>query len=80
LRNSVTLCAGCHFWWHDQPYESIKWIEQDMGSDALENLMADKQTIRRVDREEVRAQLEDYQEMIDNGMDPATLPGCKVQR
>lgn len=23
--NLMTLCAGCHFWWHDRPIESSAW-------------------------------------------------------
>lgn len=26
--NLLTLCAGCHLWWHHQPLESANWFQQ----------------------------------------------------
>jgi hypothetical protein len=23
--NALSLCAGCHFWWHQNPAEAVVW-------------------------------------------------------
>ena len=27
LDNNLTLCAGCHLWWHHAPIHAVKWFE-----------------------------------------------------
>ena len=31
LLNTMTLCAGCHLWWHHQPAAAILWWRDKIG-------------------------------------------------
>lgn len=34
LRNCMTLCAGCHLWWHHRPADAVAWWESARPADA----------------------------------------------
>lgn len=37
--NAIILCVGCHlYWWHKEPREAIKWLEQTLPKAQLDRL------------------------------------------
>ena len=32
------MCAGCHFWAHQNPTDFTYWLEEHLGKDVLEKL------------------------------------------
>lgn len=32
-QNALTLCAGCHFWWHENPFDSTEWYKETYPND-----------------------------------------------
>lgn len=56
VHNAMTLCAGCHFWWHDCPLDAAAWFK----ALAPERHMVLVQLVNgpgKVDRHAVRASL-----------------------
>lgn len=44
-RNAKALCFSCHQWYGSNPVESAAWIEDYLGSEALEELQQRKNQI-----------------------------------
>ncbi len=59
LLNAMCLCAGCHFWWHQNPTEGVDFIREKMGEDNYERL-------RVLRNEIVKYTTEDYETMLKN--------------
>jgi hypothetical protein len=36
--NAVCMCAGCHFWAHQNPLDFSKWIEEYLGEGTVDEL------------------------------------------
>lgn len=32
--NAITMCSTCHFWWHENPLEAMRWYEQKFPKNA----------------------------------------------
>ena len=32
-QNALCLCAGCHFWWHQNPIETLELVKKIFGED-----------------------------------------------
>ena len=59
LLNLMTLCAGCHLWWHHRPLDAMKWWREkvlDRQARLLE-LAACTRNPKRPDLEAIRAYL-----------------------
>lgn len=54
--NGMTLCAGCHFFWHDRPTEAALWF---VGSypDRAESLKKKVAEMEKPHRDDVRDRL-----------------------
>ncbi len=37
--NALTLCAGCHLWWHHEPILATDWFKKNF-RERYENLLA----------------------------------------
>lgn len=48
--NSMTLCAGCHLWWHHQPVAAVLWWVGKFGQDAHDMLRLRLQHSGKTDR------------------------------
>lgn len=38
MDNGITLCAGCHMWWHHEPIEATEWIKRKLGNKKYQKL------------------------------------------
>lgn len=61
--NALCLCAGCHFWAHNNPIEFTKLVEGILGTENLEKLLEKARSyagrVSRVDYEEIVADLKE---------------------
>lgn len=56
-RNSVSLCASCHFWAHGNPIAFTDWLRKELGAAALRRLKriaATPKKVRDTKRIEIR--------------------------
>lgn len=40
VNNCLTLCAGCHLWWHHRPFAATDWARSALGQRAIDLLHA----------------------------------------
>ena len=38
LANTMTLCAGCHLWWHHRPNDAVAWWTGRVGTEGARRL------------------------------------------
>lgn len=54
--NALTLCAGCHLWWHHEPVLAVDWFKKNWG-DRYDRLMAVIQVNPKVNVKELHEEL-----------------------
>ena len=59
--NGICLCAGCHFWAHQNPIEFAKWVIEYLGDDLIDKLEKKKLSLEKVDYEKIYLNLRESQ-------------------
>tara|TARA_R100000664_G_scaffold12249_1_gene19721 strand:- start:6890 stop:7114 length:225 start_codon:yes stop_codon:yes gene_type:complete len=68
--NVKVLCLGCHlYWWHKHPIEAKEWAEKTLGSERLERLKKQANTINKSlwIYEDIKHELEQKIMELENG-------------
>ena len=49
LRNAICLCARCHHYWTDHPYEWAELVDDVQGAGVYDDLRRDAEQITKID-------------------------------
>lgn len=60
--NALCLCAGCHFWAHQNPLDFAKFVEERLGEGTCEEIRQRAHSISHVDYEAVYENLKNIAE------------------
>lgn len=55
--NALSLCSGCHLWWHKEPILSARWLDKKY-PDRFDRVNFKRQAITKVDLEIVYLMLQ----------------------
>lgn len=72
LDNLITLCGGCHLWWHHNPFDAAAWFAERFGQARQDRLILARRTRSRVDLEALLVALTSRR----NGGGPDTTHDC----
>lgn len=62
--NAKCLCSGCHRWWHENPTESGTWLTNLMGQEFMDQLLKQKNEIRKTPKSEYKEITRHYREQL----------------
>lgn len=66
LRNGIGLCSGCHiYWWHKEPIEATRWIEERNGKKEVTSLLRKRWTIKKYTDQELELMVVGLEEFIN---------------
>ena len=58
------LCASCHFWWHKNPIDAIRWLEAKVGKAKVDEISRKANSIKKWTDQELEALLEELQSKL----------------
>jgi hypothetical protein len=63
LNNALCLCAGCHFWAHQNPVLFARWLEIYVGGSLLDQLRDKTNEFGKIDYEQIVKDLQAVYEL-----------------
>lgn len=64
--NANCFCAKCHFWWHENPLDGIKWLKTHYTSKQIKELEQRANNIKKWSDKELEMLLEHLTKRLDD--------------